>query len=84
MGTMKDDWWKTLDEVTIVDGLRVWDYDLRRTTVDVSGTRQADPQDEFHQYWDGWFEMKTTDGVRTSSMNGVRMWARHPRTGEPA
>jgi hypothetical protein len=81
---VKAEWWKTIDGVTIVDGLRVWDYDLRRTTVDVKGTSWASEDSEFHKYWEGWFEMKTTDGVRTSSMNGVRMWVRHPTTGEKA
>jgi hypothetical protein len=81
---VKAEWWKTIDGVTIVDGLRVWDYDLRRTTVDVKGTDWAHETSEFHQYWDGWFEMKTAEGVRTSSMNGERMWVRHPTTGERA
>jgi hypothetical protein len=76
-------WWKTIDGEKIVDGLKVWDYDLRRATVDVKGTRQADPKNEFHQYWDGWFEMKV-NGRRSSTMNGERMWVRHPATGEKA
>lgn len=77
-------WWRTIDGVEIVDGLRVWDYDLRRSVVDVKGTAWADPTSEFHQYWNGWFEMLAPEGGRRSSMNGERMWVRHPTTGEPA
>lgn len=76
---------RTIDGVQITHGLRVWDYDLKRRTVDVEGTSWADPSSDFHKYWDGWFEMRTLDGDRfCSKMNGERMWTRHPRTGEQA
>lgn len=81
---MTTDFWTTLDGHKIVDGLRVWDYDLRVAVVDVAGTAWAHETSEFHRYWDGWFEMRTPDGGRSSGMNGERMWVRHPRTGEVA
>jgi hypothetical protein len=79
-----DKWFKTIDGHKITDGLRVWDYDLRPSVVDVKGTKWADPKSEFHKYWDGWFEMRTIDGKRSSTMNGERMWVRHPSTGKLA
>lgn len=75
----RTDWWQTLDGAEISDGLYVWDYDLRRAVVDVTATFKYG--DEF---WDGWFEMRSPDGGRSSTMNGERMWVRHPHTGEPA
>jgi hypothetical protein len=81
---VKTDYWKTIDGVTIVDGLRVWDYNLDIAVVDVKGTREADPSYKYHQHWDGWFEMKDPEGHRSSTMNGERMWVRHPTTGERA
>jgi hypothetical protein len=79
-----NNYWTTLDGHKITDGLRVWDYDLRPAIVDVKGTSWADPKNEFHKYWNGWFEMKTPDGNRSSTMNGERMWVRHPYTGAKA
>lgn len=74
----------TLDGVEVVDGLRVWDYDLRRAVVDAKGTQDAHSESQYHQYWDGFFEMRTPEGERSSSMTGDRMWTKHPTTGEPA
>jgi hypothetical protein len=75
---------RTIDGHPITDGLWVWDYDLRRAQVNVKATTWADPDSEFHQYWDGWFYMNDAEGRPGSSMNGERMWVRHPRTGELA
>ena len=72
------DLWVTLDGQPIVDGLRVWDYNLDIAIVDVPASRTDG------QYWDGWFEMRTEDGKRSSSMNGQRMWVYHPTTGRKA
>jgi len=80
-------WWRTIDGVAIVHGLRVWDYDLRVRTVNVEGTRYANPDHPSHKFWAGWFEMSdpnNPDARFCSSMNGERMWVRHPTTGEPA
>jgi len=81
---VNNNWWKTIDGEDIVDGLRVWDYNLDLAVVDVSGTKEAHEDYEFHKYWDGWFEMKDPEGRRSSTMNGERMWVRHPGTGERA
>ncbi len=70
--------WKTIDGHQIVDGLRVWDYNLDRSIVDVAASRAES------EYWNGWFEMRSPEGKRRSSMNGERMWVRHPTTGEKA
>jgi len=77
-----NNWWKTIDGVEIVDGLRVWDYNLDIAVVDVVGTKAYHANHP--EYWDGWFEMKDPDGNRSSTMNGERMWVRHPTTGEKA
>lgn len=81
---MNEHWWLTIDGAEITDGLVVWDYNLRRAVVDVAGTSWADPTSEYHEYWDGWFDMRTVNGGRSSTMNGQRMWVRHPTTGEEA
>lgn len=63
---------RTADGVEITDGLRVWDYNLRRGTVDLSrlGT-------------DGWFHVQTDEGG-CSLMNAERVCVRHPFTRETA
>ena len=64
---------------------RVWDYNLDIRKVDLTQTYDwSDPVNEFHQYWEGWFEMQTLDGKRSSTMNGERMWVNHPTTGQRA
>lgn len=88
--------WKTLDNlrerrsdgvltndngVDIVNGLRVWDYDLEPGTVVIDANEQSHPDYDFHKYWDGWFHVYTDDG-RRKLMNGSRLWVRHPHTGE--
>lgn len=74
----------TADRVEIKDGLIVWDYDLKLSQVKVEGTR-ADPTDENHEWWDGWFDMRDpTTGDRMSVMNGERMTTVHPYTRESA
>ena len=75
---MDNNFWVTLDGEPIVDGLRVWDYNLDIAIVDVAGTDTKSP------YWDGWFDMKAPDGKRSSSMDGQRMWVYHPTTGRKA
>lgn len=78
-------WWRTIDGVAIVHGLRVWDYDLKVREVNVKETHYADPNNEFHEHWGGWFEMRDPEtGKRGSTMNGERMWVRHPTTGVTA
>lgn len=62
----------TSDGVTITDGMRVWDYNLRAGTVDLS---RLDSQ--------GWFNVKTDNGD-TSYMNAERVCVRHPFTGKAA
>jgi hypothetical protein len=71
-------WWTTIDGQTITHGLRVWDYNLDLAVVDVLAS-EVD-----RRYWDGWFDMKDLEGHRSSTMNGERMWVRHPTTGEKA
>ena len=57
----------------IVDGLRVWDYDMRRGVVSLSNV-------DVH---DGWFDVVREDGQR-KLMNSERVVPNHPRTGEAA
>ena len=78
-----NNWWKTIDGEDIVEGLRVWDYNLDVAIVVIKGT-DAEETHEYHKYWDGWFDMKDPDGNRSSTMNGERMWVRPPTTGEKA
>lgn len=70
--------WTTIDRYPVIDGMRAWDYDLEPVTVKIAGTH-ADPANEFHKYWDGWFDV-TTDGGKRKPMNAERLWVRHPRT----
>lgn len=79
-------WWRTIDGFSIRHGLKVWDYDLNRAVVDLENRvwDEAQPASERHYRWNGWFEMTTLDGKSSSTMNGERMWVRHPRTGELA
>ena len=86
--------WKTLDNlrerrfdgtltndngIDVVNGMRVWDYDLEPGTVVID--ERARPDHEHHKFWDGWFHVLTDTGNR-KLMNGPRMWVHHPHTGE--
>lgn len=64
---------RTANGVEIVEGLRVWDNNLRRVVVG-----KAD------RYDIGWYDMLTVEGGRSSMMNGDRMTTVHPSTGERA
>lgn len=68
---LRDPRFRTLDGMFIVDGLRVWDYDLRAGTVCFSESRIDS------EYWDGWFAILRDDGPQVV-MNGERLWTRHP------
>jgi hypothetical protein len=70
---------RTADGVPIVDGLRVWDYNLDRGVVDLSNARRM------VQYVpsDGWFDVRL-DGGGKSLMNAERVVTRHPVTRETA
>jgi len=74
-------WFRTLDRAEITDALVVWDYDLRVAVVSFDATFRSEIM---NQHWDGWFDMRTPGGDRASSMNGERMWLRHPSTGQLA
>lgn len=74
--------WTTLDGQPVTDGMRAWDYDLVPVTVRIAGT-SADPADEFHKFWDGWFDVYTDAGGR-KLMNAERLWVHHPTTGRRA
>jgi hypothetical protein len=63
---------KTADGVEITDGMRVWDYNLERGTVDLGRLDDL-----------GWFDVRTDDGGR-SYMNAERVCVRHPFTRESA
>lgn len=62
---------KTADGFKIAHGMRVWDYNLNRATVDLSVID------------DGWFYTIDDSGHRGSS-DSVRVCVRHPFTGESA
>lgn len=62
----------TADGIPIIDGMRVWDYNLRAGTVDLTRLDS-----------DGWFYVKTDDGG-SSLMNAERVCVRHPFTGKAA
>jgi hypothetical protein len=63
--------------VRIVDGLRVWDNDLRSGTVDFAETARMS-----RHYWDGWFYVRRDDGGGYDLVNGGRMAVAHPFTRE--
>lgn len=70
---------RTADGVPIVDGMRVWDYDLNRGTVDLSNARWMLAYGPFS----GWFDVRLDNGGR-SLMNAERVAVRHPMTREAA
>jgi hypothetical protein len=78
---------RTLDGVPITQGLRVWDYDLRAGTIDLSDTRPFDWQKcccgRCPQGRTLWFHVNHENGGR-SLMNSERCWVRHPHTRQEA
>lgn len=62
----------TADGHQLVDGMRVWDYNLYAGVVDLSSLGN-----------DGWFDVACDNGQCTL-MNAVRVCVRHPFTGKPA
>jgi hypothetical protein len=66
----------TIDNHPVTEGMRVWDYDLRPAVV-------GQPIRNGHPNEPTWYEMTSaTTGLRSSSMDAKRMWAKHPTTGE--
>lgn len=63
---------KTADGYEITNGMRVWDYNLRRGVVDLTTLDS-----------DGWFHVHN-DGGGQSLMNWERVCVRHPFTREQA
>jgi hypothetical protein len=63
---------KTADGVEIVNGMRVWDYNLNAGTVDLSRLDDM-----------GWFDVVTDHNGR-SYMNAERVCVRHPFTNKEA
>jgi hypothetical protein len=74
--------WLTANGVRVVDGLRVWDYDLKSGTVDFAKTF-GDHFQPGVSYWDGWFYVLVDGDGRHSLMNGDRMTTVHPFTRQP-
>lgn len=68
---------RTIDGQPVVTGMRVWDYDLNRAIV-------GDPEPYGNPAEPVWYRMTRIDGKRSSSMDAMRMWVRHPATGERA
>ena len=75
MSTPAEDF--TLDGVRIVEGLRVWDYNLNRAVV-------GKPLPHGNPAERTWYDMKTVEGQRSSMMDGSRMWVKHPFDGDIA
>lgn len=75
----------TADGYPITDGCVLWNYyDLYRVTVRMSGPHDhANPENEFHQYWDGWFTCDREAGGSVL-LNGERLSMFHPFTRERA
>lgn len=67
----------TIDGFPVQEGMRVWDYDIRRAIV-------GKPEPSGHPDEPTWYSMTDIDGRRSSSMDAKRMWKRHPATGEEA
>jgi hypothetical protein len=74
--------WRTANGMRIVDGLRVWDYDLQAGTVDLAKTFGSYFQPGV-SHWDGWFYVLVDGDKRHSLMNGERMTTVHPFTRNP-
>jgi len=68
---------KTANGVTIVQDLRVWDYNLDKGKIDLSNCKPDSG------WWDGWFDVITDKGGR-SLMNGERVTTVHPVSRERA
>jgi hypothetical protein len=71
-----DSRFRTSNDVIIVDGLRVWDYDCKPGTV----SYRESNMDSGH--WRGWFHVMRDDGSGRS-MNGERLRTRHWTNGSP-
>jgi hypothetical protein len=79
--------YKTIDGHEIVDGLRVWDYDLKPGTIDL---QSSEPHEEVNQN-DGskelWFDVRPDNHPNPNArkmMSAKRVWVRHPTTGSKA
>lgn len=79
MESVDIDTMRTADGVLIVDGMRVWDYNLDAGVVDLSNARFM------MQYvpFDGWFNVRLDNGGR-SLMNAERVAVRHPMSRKAA
>jgi hypothetical protein len=62
----------TADGFPIIDGMRVWDYNLERATVDLASLDS-----------DGWFYVVSADGSKNLH-DWQRVCVRHPYTRESA
>jgi hypothetical protein len=70
---------RTLDGHPIVQGMRVWDYDLNAGWIDLSGTEPHDWHKVHYQSDEKslWFDVIRDKGGR-SMMNAQRVWVLHP------
>lgn len=71
---------RTADGVPIVDGMRVWDYNLDRGVVDLSEGRR---RIGYGLPFTGWFDVRLDGGGR-SWVDASRVATRHPMTREVA
>lgn len=69
---------RTSDGIEVVDGLRVWDYNMDVGAVDFSTTREIGSE-----WFDGWYDVKLDKGGK-SFMNGERLRTVHPFNHKPA
>lgn len=70
----------TLDHHVIQNGLRVWDYDLERGTINTKANHQVPDVDNTGQVW---FHVDRDNGGQ-KLMSDTRVWVHHPTTGERA
>lgn len=75
---------RTLDGVEIVDGLRVWDYDLQRGVVEFDDDLNIPDVDQSGQVWFHVDRDPDNELAGIKLMSDTRVWRRHPHTGELA
>lgn len=65
--------YRAADGSPITHGKPMWNYYDGYVVLVQVKDYDADPDDQFHEHWDGWFRTKREDGLNGPLLNGERM-----------